>query len=131
MAENAFLTDRRREFLEGDYDLDTSADRHLKRRLENSANLALSELIEVAESPYIDNTEVFDPETVNRLITALLIPDLNQYEGGGLVGPNVDPDDPATVDLSEEFQHYRDRLYVVLDEPMHVYRDNRFPDPSD
>lgn len=126
----AFLTDRRREVLTGDYDLDDPADRQLKRRTENDATAALSELIEVAESPYIDTTEVFDTEKIAHLITALLTPSHVNLESGGLVGPD-DLDHPATAETTDEYQQFRDRLYVVLDEPMHVYRDNRFPDPDE
>lgn len=71
----AFLTDRRREFLEGDYDLEDSADRQLKRRTKNDAIDALDELIEVARSPHLDNSEIFDPGHIEQLITAL-------YTGG-------------------------------------------------
>lgn len=108
MAENAFLTDRRREFLTGDYDLDDSADRHLKRRTEKGAILALDELIEVAESPHVDNSEVFEAEKVDRLLTALL--------------DEANPDDP------EGLVNYHDRLWIAIGGPLREYRDTRFSD---
>lgn len=129
MAGTAFLTDRRREFLSGDYDLDDSKDRQLKRRTVNDAQAALAELIEVAQSPHLDNTEVFDPDELGQLVQALLLPDPQHVSSGGLV--EATDDDLPTATTSEEFQQFRDRLYVVIDRPMHGYRDSRFPDPEE
>ena len=36
--------------------------------------MALGELIEVAASPEIDNTEIFEPNDLARLIDALMVP---------------------------------------------------------
>jgi hypothetical protein len=74
MAENAFLTERRREFLDGDYNLNLSKDRHLKHSLKESTEMALKELIEVAASPEIENSEVFEPNDLARLVDALMVP---------------------------------------------------------
>jgi len=131
MTDRVLLTEKREQLLEGDYDSGDATHRNRKSRLKQSSEVTLDELIRVAECPIIDNTDIFEPGDVARLISALLTPDHSQYSGGGLIGPEVDEDDPASVDLSDEFRQYRDRLYVVLDEPMHVYRDNRFPDPGE
>jgi len=124
MAENAFLTERRREYLDGDYDLSRSKDRHLKHSLKQSTGLALNELIEVAESHHIDNTEVFDPDEVFRLLRALLSPrqeDLEPDEFVHFVGPEK---------YGSDFVAYADALYVQIDKVMKPYRDSRFPDPE-
>jgi hypothetical protein len=75
MAPNAFLTERRREYLNGDYNLENSADRHIKRKIEQGSETALAELIEVAASPEIDNAEVFDPAEVACFLNALMAPE--------------------------------------------------------
>ncbi|MBX0306065.1 hypothetical protein [Haloarcula salinisoli] len=124
MAENAFLTDRRRDYLAGEYDGSDSAERHLKYSLRESSELALSELVEVAESPLIDNTEVFDPDEVFRLLRALLSPRQEDLE----------PDEFVTIvepeKYGDEFVAYADALYVQMDKVMKPYRDSRFPDPG-
>lgn len=124
MEQNPFLTERRREYLGGDYDLDNSSDRHMKRKIETGAETALTELVEVAQSPHIDNTEVFDPDDVFRLLRALLAPRQEDLE----------PDEFVTVvspeKYGDEFVAYADSLYVQMDKVMKPYRDSRFPDPD-
>lgn len=74
MENNAFLTERRREFLEGDYDLDESKDRNLKYKIKEDARAALKELREVAESPHIDNADVFKTGDLAGLFHGLMTP---------------------------------------------------------
>lgn len=116
MAGHAFLTDRRRELLDGEYDSEDQADRQLKHRTKTAAETAIGELIEVAQSDTIDTREVFEPEQVATLIRHLLAPDVY-----------VHPVDGAPDDWKE----YQDDLYVQIDKTMHLYRNNRFPDPHD
>jgi len=126
MPDNAFLTDRRREFLEGEYDLSRSKDRHLKKSLNDSTKTALEELIEVAQSPHIDNHEVFEPAQVAQLVEAVLRPTQNDLEP---------VDEFVSVETIEKYTDnhltHCDRLYVELDRLMHPYRDGRFPDLDD
>lgn len=124
MPDRAFLTDRRREFLEGDYDLDKAKDRQLKKRIKDDSSSALRELIEVAESPHIDTREVFDTDDVFRLLRALLTPNQEDLDSDEFV--NI----PTPEKYSDEYRAYCDRLYVQMDKLMHPYRDGRFPDPD-
>jgi len=74
MADRAFLTDKRRDVLNGEYEGADAALRNQKSRLRRTSSTALEELIEVAQSPEIDNGEVFDPDDIARLIDALMAP---------------------------------------------------------
>lgn len=105
---SVFLTDERREVLNGNYDGKANTERTHKSRIRARATTALDELTEVAKSPHIDHTEVFEPDAVFRFLRALLTPDHTHHRDdkfGGLT------DDSAKTD---EFQHYEDRLYVQL-----------------
>lgn len=73
--EKVFLTDERRAVLEGSYDGSVNTERTHKSRIRKKTQLALRELIEVAQSPVIDNSEVFDAGLIEQLITGL-------YTGG-------------------------------------------------
>jgi hypothetical protein len=131
MTDRVLLTDTRKDLLEGDYDSSNPTHRNRKHRLKESSKTALDELIQIAQSPIIDNTEIFETEQVARLTRALLTPDVVHTEGGGLWPGTEDLPDELTVTVSDEYQQYQDRLYVVLDDPMHSYRDSRFPDPDE
>lgn len=131
MPDRVLLTDRRKELLSEGYDPSNATERGQKHRLKESTHTAFGELIEIAESPYIDNSEFFDANDVGRLIGALLTPSINETESGGLVGGDLDQDRPEVADLSDDFQQFRDKLYLALDDPMHTYRDGRFSDPSE
>jgi hypothetical protein len=131
MTDRVLLTDTRKDLLEGDYDSSNPTHRNRKHRLKESSKTALDELIQIAQSPIIDNTEIFETEQVARLTRALLTPDVVHTEGGGLWPGTEDLPDELTVTVSDEYQQYQDRLYVVLDDPMHSYRDSRFPDPGE
>jgi len=129
--EHAFLgTDRRQEFLAGDYDLDEAKDRQLKLRIEQDTQGALNDLITIAESPVIDTTKVFDTNDVGRLLDALFRPSQ----------PHLEPDDITDDDFThfsvpakwtDEYRAYADSLYVRIDKTARPYRDGRFPDPRD
>ena len=131
---SAFLTETRRAVLEGNYTGQENTYRTHKARIRARSQAALEELVEVAQSPYIDNTEAFDTENIAMLIHALFVPDFGHIEGGGLVtDPRADTDDDTnypTASYEEDYQEFRDRLYVALDKPMREYRDSRFPDPD-
>lgn len=120
MVDKVFLTDERRDVLEGNADdLAEQSLRNAKSRIRIRARLALEELTEVAESKELDQTEVFDPDDVFRLLRALKQPmNPEHLEGadetqGGLIGPE---------DYTHEFRAYSDRLdaqmsKLVLDTP--------------
>jgi hypothetical protein len=117
-SDNAFLTERRREVLEGltaeEMGIHEGTRREHRAALKRQAKAALSELIEVAESDEIDQTDVFDPDEIFRLLATLLHakPSAGHYEGevpGGL----VDRDD-ITDPYTDEFTAYRDRLQLRM-----------------
>lgn len=72
MSDRAFLTDRRENFLDGNYDLENAADRQVKSRLKKSSTIAFEELIAVAASPAIENEDVFETEQISRLLRAIM-----------------------------------------------------------
>jgi hypothetical protein len=101
MVEKTFLTDSRRDVLEGNADdLTEQSLRNAKSRIRVRSRLALDELIEVAESHEIENAEVFDPDDVFRLLSALVAPDEYSHP---VEGP------------PEDYQAYRNRLHVQMD----------------
>jgi hypothetical protein len=115
--ENIFLTDNRRNVLEGESDWSQKAIINEKGRIRTRADAALEELIEVAESPHVDNTQTFDPDDLFRFLQAVLTPDPEHVESGGLVGgADIDDDVPedAQADVSDDFRHYRDHVQVQL-----------------
>lgn len=110
MVEKVLLTDSRREYLNGEFDgTDTAARKH-RSRITNRTEIALEELVEIAESPEIDNTDVFDPDDVFRLLRALLTPDRDRLvdDAPGGLTTNREMGD-------QDFNEYADRLYVQLD----------------
>lgn len=105
MVDKVFLTDTRRALLNDEYGGKDSSRATERSRIKNRASVALEELIEVAESEQIDNTDVFDPSDVHRLLVALTTPPMAD-------GP-VDPTNPEQT-IDDNWQAYRDRLYVQL-----------------
>jgi len=103
-VDNVFLTDTRREVLKGEYDGSPNNQRSHKSNIRKRADLALEELIEVAESDELDHTDFIDPDDVFRLLQALLIPDRH----------HIDRDEftptPTEDQYTDEFRAYRDRL---------------------
>jgi len=72
MVEDVFLTDSRREVLDGDSNLNDQSLANEKYRIRKRARLALEELIEVAESDEISNESVIDSDGLVRLVAATL-----------------------------------------------------------
>lgn len=112
MVENAFLTDSRRDVLKGNADdLKEQSLRNAKSRIRVRARLALAELIEVAHSEEIDQTEVFEPDEIFRLLNELLSPnDPDHIDGtdevvGGLISQD---------DYTDDFRAYSDRLQAQM-----------------
>jgi hypothetical protein len=105
MVDKVFLTDKRRDVLAGESDLEGNSLAVSKSRIRKRARLALTELIEVAESEQIDSSDIFDPTDVHRLLVALTTPPMAD-------GP-VDPMNPEET-IDDDWQAYRDRLYVQL-----------------
>ena len=70
------LTEKRNELLNGNYDMSDSTDRAAKHRLKTSSQSAIDDLIKIAQSPHIDNSEALPPEKIGELIEALYIPTL-------------------------------------------------------
>lgn len=106
----AFLTDRRRELLTGEYDGSDSARRNMVTNLRKDSRAALSDLTEVAESDEIDTSEVIDPIALAELVDAVF----------GEIEPLAEADDP---DAHHERYRYQDRVYDQLDD---VLRDHRW-----
>lgn len=102
---NAFLTDERRAVLTGDYEGSESVERTHKSRIRRRARSAISELIEVAQSPVIENSEVFDPSEIGTLLFWIMH-DTSQTTGGGLIG-EIEDESLPTVDYTDEFEQYR------------------------
>lgn len=105
MVEKAFLTDSRRDVLEGNSDLTDQSLYNAKSRIRTRARLALDELIEVAASPEIDNADIFTEQKMKVLLTNLLL------GSGGLMGDDVADDLPQAWDPDPEYAH---SLYTVL-----------------
>ena len=71
MVERVFLTDTRRNVLSSEFEgADSTLESH-KSRIRSRSRMALSELVEVAESNEIDNEDVFDPREIHALLEAL------------------------------------------------------------
>jgi hypothetical protein len=73
--EKIFLTENRRDVLNSESDWSTQAIRNERSRIKNLARIALTELIEVAESSEIENADIFEPDDVARLIDSLMAPE--------------------------------------------------------
>lgn len=71
----AFLTETRRDILNGEYTGQEGTERSHKSKIKARSRTALQELIEVAQSPEIDNSDIFEPDDLARLVDALMVPD--------------------------------------------------------
>lgn len=101
---NTFLTDERRAVLTGDYDGSESVERTHKSRIRQRARSAISELIEVAQSPEIENSEVFSPSQIGTLLFWIMHdPAETTSPSGGLLGLGIHED----TEYSDEFEQYR------------------------
>lgn len=72
MVENLFLTEHRRDVLNGESDLSGQSLANEKYRIRKRARIALQELIKVAEGGEISNDTVFDSGDLSRLVAAVL-----------------------------------------------------------
>lgn len=103
---DAFLTDERRDVLNDEYDGAENVERTHQSRIKARSRSAIDELIEVAESPKINNGEVFDPVKLRYLLTSI-------SRRGGLA--------------EEDYQHvsdaYRHALYVEIDQFLRDWND--------
>lgn len=107
--DRAFLTDARRDILAGKSDWEDSSIAVEKSRIKNRANVALEELIEVADSRHLDHTDALDPDDVFNLLRALLSPPLEHTEHDEIQGgPNTG------TETSDKFDAYSDRLQMQL-----------------
>ena len=134
--ETVFLTDERRDVLNGEYDGADSTKRAHKTNIRSRAQTALDELTEVAASPAIDNDDVFDTEQINILISRLL-----RGRGGLIHGKEI----PTAKEVRQKVDHHKDsawkpdkdyanELYVKIDSGLrrfHAEDDNRTSRPRD
>lgn len=114
MPDSAFLTDSRREVLSGEYDGAESTLKSKKSHIRTRAQMAMDELIEVAQSAEIENESVFEPETIGTLIYWILNDPAQIDHVGGLVGTGEAPDDvPQDIwtKIPEELQQYRREVH--------------------
>lgn len=134
--ETVFLTDERRDVLHGEYEGADSTKRAHKSNIRSRTRTALDELIEVAASPAIDNSDVFDTEQVYTLISILL---------GGRGGLVHGEETPTAKEVREKVDHhkssawkpeedYANELYVKIDAGLrsfHAEDDDRTPRSRD
>jgi len=118
VVDSIFLTDTRREVLEGTTDLEGNALAVQKSRIRARARMALDELQEVAQSTEIENETVFDSSELRMLLMYVLWDPAN-ISGGGVVGG--DPDSDAHVDVADEHQQYQTELYAKLNGVLRKY----------
>lgn len=114
--ETVILTEKRQQFLENEYEGTDSARATMKSRLKSRSKIGFDDLVKVAQSDQIDNSDVFDPDAVASLFAALMIdPAQMDLDRGGLrVGENydvpADVDDSIVSEYSEELREYRREL---------------------
>lgn len=112
MVEKVFLTDSRRDVLEGTTDLTEQSLYNAKSRIRTRARLALDELTEVAASPEIDNADIFTEQEIKRLVSLLL------FGHGGLMGGDVADNLPEAWDPDPE---YALSLYTALNTQLNQF----------
>lgn len=120
MTKKVFLTDERRQVINGNYDGNESTEISHRANIKNKGSLALEELTEIAESPHIDHIDVFDSDDVHQFLRALLTgthPD--HLEGSGVIeDPEHEKYDdlPENVqaDYSTEFENYQNAIRLNL-----------------
>jgi len=117
MGESVLLTDRRKDLLEGEYDKDDPSDRMVLSRFQRSTETAVDELIQIAENPHVDHSEMIQREQVVKLLRAILTPPPEHVNSGGLIRikhEDEPPKDPPQAELSEEFQQYQDGILADI-----------------
>jgi hypothetical protein len=118
---DTFLTESRREVLAGEWDGEPSTERTKKSQIRTRARAAVGELIEVADSPVIENNDVFEPEEVGRLLAAILNDPSQMPTAGGLIVEDAEeseaPDDVVT-EMPESLRQYRQRVAGEASRPI-------------
>jgi hypothetical protein len=118
---DVFLTDKRTDVLNREYEGSESVRRTHESRIRQRARTAISELIEVADSPVIDNADVFEPEEVGRLLAAILSDPSQMPTAGGLIVEDAEeseaPDDVVT-EMPESLRQYRQRVAGEASRPI-------------
>lgn len=126
MEEHAFLSDRRRSIVEGetaeDMGIADATYRQHRAAVKRQARLALQELLKVAASPEIDNSDVFDPLAISTLAELLLTGNSSGLMPEGV--PRYRPGKPAP--------EYSNELYQRLDGAQMSYQfQQQQPDEND
>jgi hypothetical protein len=92
-----FLTEKRRDVLNGEFDGSDSSERTHKSLIRTRAKTALNELIAVADSGTIDNADVFDADQIYTLLAVLTT-------GRDTFGTS-DPDDPHYREVDPDYRN--------------------------
>jgi len=117
MIDDLFLTENRRDVLDGASEWSAASITTEKSRIRSKAGAALAELIEVAQSTEIENRSVFDPGEVGTLLYWILNdPALFPVEQrGGLVGTADGPPEgvskEAYTKIPDSLQQYRREIH--------------------
>ena len=116
MTDNLFLTENRRDVLDGASEWSAASITTEKSRIRSKAGAALKELIEVAQSTEIENRSVFDPGEVGTLLYWILNdPAGMPLEDGALPGGLIGTSDEPPEDVPEE-------IYTQIPEKLQQYR---------
>lgn len=116
MTDDLFLTENRRDVLDGTSEWSEASITTEKSRIRGKATAAIVELIEVAQSTAIENRSVFDPEEIGTLLYWILNdPAVMPLEGGALPGGLIGTGDEPPEDVPEE-------IYTKIPESLQQYR---------
>ncbi len=118
---DVFLTDKRTDVLNREYEGSESVRRTHESRIRQRAQTAISELIEVADSPVIDNSDVFEPVDVGRLLAAILNDPSQMPAAGGLVVEDAEESeasDNVVTEMPESLREYRQRVVGEASNPI-------------
>ena len=115
MRKNIFLSESRRNILDGTTEWADSSVTTEKSRIRGNAKTALDELTEIAQSPEIENRSVFDPEEIGTLLYWILNDPAKMGEFGGLIGTSDEPPEgvpeEAYTKVPEDLQQYRREIH--------------------
>jgi hypothetical protein len=127
--ETAFLSDRKRQILDGkdadELGIAGGTYREHKAVTRDKALAAITDLCRVANSPEIDNKEIFTPKNVAVLIRSIMTDPYHRERG--LVGED-------SSQYSDEFEPYRSEMYFAIDDAIQQYREDirrERPDPTE
>jgi len=113
MVDRVLITDRRRRLLNENLDETKGSVNVEKTRIRKRARIAIQELVEIARSDAIDNEDIFQPEDLNALITAIM-------EENGLVSRN--DFDGTAAEHTKEYP-YKIAFIDRLDNTVSLYHD--------